>query len=71
MIDDAVATLGEARFDGFADDLGQARGFALDRAVRKRTFLICGFSPGASGSRSSSTTISVPPRSTTGRGAAK
>ena len=31
---------------------------------------ICGFSPGVSGRRSSSTMINVPSRSTTGRGAA-
>jgi len=38
--------------------------------VRKRTFFIIGTSPGRSGIRSSSTMISVPSRSTTGRTAA-
>jgi hypothetical protein len=39
--------------------------------VRKRTFLTIGTSPSSSGIRSSSTMMSTPSRSTTGRGAEK
>jgi hypothetical protein len=60
------------------DDLGQRGGVALDRAGQRIAAQraeaharIIGTSPGFSGMRSSSTMISVPSRSTTGRSAAK